>query len=99
MTMQVLTANRLSDGVVVYLSDDEAWVEAISEASISRTDRDETKLLRAGSRSVVARLIVDPYLIEVNQEESAIRPRRFREVIRAGGPTVETVRPAPVPGT
>lgn len=90
MSTQVLTANRLSDGLVVYLADGDQWVEGISQATISRSDGEETRLLKAGSRSVAARHVVDPYLIEVREEANLIRPIRFREAIRAGGPTIET---------
>ena len=90
MSTQVLTANRLSDGLVVYLGSDDRWIEVISDAAISRSDSDETRLLKVGSRSVAARQVVDPYLIEVREEGCLIRPVRFREAIRAGGPTIET---------
>ena len=90
MTAKVLTANRLSDGIVVYRTADGTWAEAISDASVARAADDETKLLAFGARSVAARQVVDPYLIEVSDDEFAVRPLRFREAIRATGPTVET---------
>ena len=38
--------------------------------------------------AVDSRLVIDPYLIDVIEGDSERRPTRFRELIRAKGPTV-----------
>jgi hypothetical protein len=85
---QVVTANRLEDGIVVYLGDHGTWSERIDEGRLARSG-DEAGLLMAGAeRSAGEGKVVAPYLIEVSVEGGLIRPVRFREVIRARGPSV-----------
>ncbi len=95
MTTQVLTANRLSDGIVVYLTRGDGWTETLSQASLARADEEGARLLEIGAHQVADRQVVEPYLIDVTDEDGQVRPLRFREAIRAGGPTVETLRAAP----
>lgn len=90
MTRQVATANRLVDGVVVYLTPDGRWSEWIDDARIAEGDDEGEKLLAAATPSVAARIVVEPYLIEVTDEGGAIRPARYREIIRASGPSNRT---------
>ncbi len=95
MTAKILTANRLTDGIVVYLTDGDRWIEAISGASIVRAEAEDTRLLEMGARAVASRQVVEPYLIDVSDDDGPVRPLRFREAIRAAGPTVETLRHTP----
>lgn len=87
MALQVLTANRLSDGVVVYLTAAGRWSERIAEARIA--DKAAAKAL-VGEAERTAGEIVEPYLIDVEAaaETGAPWPLRFRERIRAFGPPV-----------
>lgn len=87
MTRQVATANRLGDGVVVYLAPNGRWSERIDVSRIAEGNGEGEKLLAAAMPSVAARIVVEPYLIEVTGEVGAITPTRYREVIRASGPT------------
>jgi Protein of unknown function (DUF2849) len=85
--LQVLTANRLRDGEVVYWRDG-AWVEALAAAE-PLADKDAAEAaLKAAAQSVAARAVVNPYLFAVTGEAGAIRPVSEREIIRALGPTV-----------
>lgn len=82
--MKILTANRLSDGVVVYLAADGRWSRAFDEARRLTSEDAEAALKAAVAQ---AHALVGPYLVEVGSGE--IEPReRLRETIRAGGPTV-----------
>ena len=45
----VITANRLTDGIVVYLAPDGGWVEDIAHARFAETE-DETSALEAASQ-------------------------------------------------
>jgi len=95
MTTKILTANRLCDGIVVYLTVGNRWTETLSEASLARADDASARLLEIGARAVADQQVVEPYLIDVTTENGSAQPVRFREAIRAGGPTVETLRAAP----
>lgn len=103
MALQVLTANRLSDGVVVYFTAAGRWSERIAEARTA--DKADAKAL-VGDAERTAGEVVEPYLIDVEAtaetgaetgaetaaettvETGAPRPLRFRERIRAFGPPV-----------
>ncbi len=91
---QVVIANRLSDGVVVFLAagPDRArseWKLRLEEATIAQDDARAEEILALGLASARERHeVVDPYLIEVERTASGLRPTRYREQIRCLGPTV-----------
>ena len=87
MMPQVLTANRLSIGEVVYWHGAKGWVSRLREAEILPDETAESVLKDAGARSVQERLVVNPYLFEVKVEGSAVVPVKTREAIRAAGPS------------
>ncbi len=91
MTSKIVTANRLRDGRVVYLAVDGGWSERIEESRRAADEAEAKVLLQAAEAAVEARLVVDPYIIEVAEEGERIRPLRYRETIRATGPSVETL--------
>jgi len=82
---QVLTANRLRDGDVVYWRDG-AWVEAFADARVLHAQADAA-LARAGD-DVKARLVVNPYLFPVGVESGRVRAIEEREIVRSEGPSV-----------
>ena len=84
---QILTANRLHDGEVVYWRDG-AWVTALLEADVFAEKPAAEAALKAADRAVADRLVVNPYLFDVRREAGAVRPVEEREIIRAAGPTV-----------
>jgi hypothetical protein len=90
MTLQAITANRLTDGHVVYLRQDDRWSERIQEAIVADSDDLAKTLLELAKRAVTQRLIVDPYLFAVSIEDGRIVPLGRREQIRAAGPSVRT---------
>lgn len=85
--MKVLTANRLADGVVVFLGP-EGWTERFAQAEIFH---DEAAAAGAESeaRGQIAGL-VDPYLIDVAAVQGGWAPVSYRERLRALGPTNRT---------
>lgn len=87
---QALTANRLSDGIVVYLTADDRWSESLQEAEVAEGKEAADALLARAAPSVEQNLVVEPYLFEVSQEDSGIRAVSVRETIRQAGPTVRT---------
>ncbi len=90
MSNKILTANRLSDGLVVYLKGSNIWTTSLRDAAVARDDATEAKFLETGSAAVSANHVVDPYLVDVADNGEGFHPIRFREAIRAKGPTVET---------
>lgn len=86
--MKVVTANRLSDGEVVWLGAAGRWVETFPEARILETREEEAAALAEAEASAGRQEIVEPYAIDVTREEGHLKPVRFREQIRAAGPTI-----------
>ncbi len=84
--MKILTANRLSDGEVVWFANGQ-WVETIARAEIAEDKAAEAALEAAGARGLADNLVVDVALIDVEIVDGAIHPLRLRERIRAAGPT------------
>ncbi len=87
-TTTVITANRLSDGEVVYLAADLSWVESLDAARVIGVEEDIAPLLDKGQADVAARLVVDVYPFPVATEDGTVKAVSAREIIRALGPTV-----------
>ncbi len=91
MTLHAVTANRLTDGQVVYLTPARTWSESLHASQLAEAGDAADALLRAAQSSVEARLIVEPYLIPVDGDAAnnqAPRAVGQRETIRAAGPSV-----------
>ena len=82
---KVVSANRLDTGEVVWLGDDDLWVERVAVAALLRGPAAEAALART-KMAVAAGVVVDPYLVDV--DEAGGGPLRPREQIRARGPSV-----------
>ena len=85
---QVLTANRLIDGEVVYLDAGDRWVERLAEAQPLATKADGEAALVKGVQAENDRLVVHAYLFDITGQGDATKPVKMREIIRAAGPTV-----------
>jgi len=84
---QILTANRLRDGEVVYWARSR-WVTALDQAEVFKDDPAAQAALKAAGASVEDRTVVNPYLFDVRVEAGVLRPVKEREIIRAAGPSV-----------
>ena len=85
---QIVTANRLADGVVLFLDAAGGWSEDFARAAVY-ADAAETKAALAhAEEAVAASLLVDPYGVEVERRNGHYTPKALREAIRATGPTV-----------
>lgn len=89
MSIQVATANRLADGVVVFMGYDGCWTKSIDEARLAEHEDDIADLEREAttSKECVGAYLID---VEVRLAEGAgrfVRPAKYRERIRAFGPT------------
>ncbi len=87
MTLQIVTANRLKDGIVVYLAADCAWPEDVGASLVARGDEEAKAALATGEQAARERKVVAPYLIEVEEQAGRIVPTRYREQLRAFGPS------------
>jgi hypothetical protein len=86
----VVTANRLTDGIVVYLAPDGSWVEDIARARIASTDNETKALEDVAAKDVKARKVVAVYPMEVALVDGAVDPLSVREKIRASHRTTLT---------
>lgn len=82
-----MTANRLKDGLVVFLGRD-GWVEDIDEATLATQEVQAKALEALGRQAEAVNEVVGAYLIDVVQEEAGLRPLRLREYLRTRGPSV-----------
>lgn len=89
-TAQVLavTANRLIDGEVVYLTPSGRWSANFDAVAIAHGKEEGNAILAKAQPAVAAREIIGPYLFEVCQETTGARPVSVREIIRMKGPSV-----------
>ncbi len=88
MTLQVVTANRIGDGTVVYLTRDGGWSEWITDGWMSSGKEERDELMAVARVSAEKPEVVEPYPVDVVEEAGVIRAVRYREVIRARGPTI-----------
>lgn len=83
--MKAVTGNRLSDGAVVYLNDNDQWTTRIARAAQFKPDDADAVLDAARTRTAE---IADAYLIEVSEDTVPAGREALRETIRTAGPTV-----------
>ena len=88
MALQVVTANRIGDGTVVYLTRVGGWSERITDGQVSRSDEECDALMAVARATAEIPAVVEPYVIDVVEDAGVIRPVRYREEIRAQGPTI-----------
>jgi len=82
--LQVASANRLTDGVVVFLDDAGQWVERLDLAALARNTSESAILLERAKTEAAS--VVDPFLVAVSEDEQGvIEPLSLREKIRAEG--------------
>ena len=86
---RIATANRLHDGLVVFLDADGDWTRELRAARIAQDDAEAAELETEAAAAVAANLVVAPYLIEVEAHNgSGLVPVAHRERMRVGGPSV-----------
>lgn len=88
--LQVVSANRLTDGIVVFLDDAGQWTAVLAHAAIAAGERAGEILLERGRAEAFG--VIDPFLVAVIQDEDGtIEPLSLREKIRASGLTFDTI--------
>lgn len=87
---QMVLANRLTDGQVVFLAADGTWVEHIGDGALTLDRALAAQLLATAQEAERENLVVEPYLIDIREGVGVRQPVSFRESIRVNGPTVRT---------
>lgn len=83
--MKAVTGNRLKDGVVVFLTDEDQWSEDIAVAA-RFADDDAGDVLAAAQRRTAE--LADAYLIDIDDDGAPSGRATIRETIRTLGPSV-----------
>ncbi len=91
---QIVIASDLGSGRVVFLAKGStegavSWGGLIETSEVAADDARADALLAMAETDAAARHeVVDPYLIDVEEEEGgSLRPTKYREAIRCLGPT------------
>ena len=84
----MITANRLSDGLVVFLTAAGAWSEDFHRGVVLTDEAAKAAALEIAGRSAAANDVVDPYWIDLESRAGHFVPKALREAIRACGPTI-----------
>lgn len=87
---QMIIANRLRDGAVVFLAPNDDWDLAIAAGTLIDTEADAARLMAVAKEHELNCQVIDPQLIEVEVKDGKPRPTAIREAIRAFGPTIRT---------
>ena len=85
---QVITANRLKDGDVVYLTPKNKWSERIDDATVAHSDEDAAALMTIAKQAIEDLEIIGPYEFDVEYSGQTPKPISMREIIRAAGPSI-----------
>lgn len=85
---QLLTANRLRDGIAVFLTRSGAWSESIDDAALALEPEAAAAFEARARLAEQANLVTGSYLIDAERRAGGIRAAHIRERMRALGPTV-----------
>ena len=88
LTGQVITANRLDDGVVVFFGPQGQWGEALGDSNVLCDAATAATALASAKLDEERDIVIEPYLIDVVDKNGALAAKHLREVIRAAGPTI-----------
>lgn len=88
--LQVASANRLADGVVVWLDDAGDWTIRLDRAAVARDGRAGEILLQRAQAEAFT--VIDPFLVAVTEDDDGtLEPLSLREKIRASGLTFDAI--------
>lgn len=87
---EILTANRLYDGDVVYRTAAGDWVDDVDAAELIDGAEQLALAEAAAQADVRACKVLDVVAVKVEVADGRIVPTRLRERIRAFGPTVKS---------
>jgi hypothetical protein len=84
----VITANRLADGAVVFQAADQSWTEDFNRAGVWPDAEAAKAALTRAKEDEALNLVVEPYSVAIEVRNGHVVPKALREAIRAAGPTV-----------
>jgi hypothetical protein len=87
--LHVASANRLADGIVVFLDEAGQWTPRLDRAALARDKRGAEILLERARAEQFS--VVDPFLVAVTEDDGTIEPLSLREKIRASGLTFDAI--------
>ena len=85
---QMIIANELRSGEVVFLSEEGNWVNNIDKATIALDIDQANKLLTLAQEAEHNNKVVGAELVEIEAQDKQRFPKDIREAIRVNGPTV-----------
>ena len=85
---QMVIANALRDGLVVFLAADGHWVNAIADGAVASDTTRAERLAEAAEQAERRCEVIEPELIEIEIKDGLRQPVQIREAIRANGPIV-----------
>ena len=88
MESEIVTANRLIDGTVVYLTENNSWSEMIADACLATSETKKAALLETAAQDLKNRKIVGAYAMAAEDSPLGPVPQSQRERVRAAGPTI-----------
>jgi hypothetical protein len=87
MALHIITGNRVTDGLVVFLAKNGGWTETLADSRVIE-DNELPRMKALADAAARAAIVVEPYPIDVARVGEEIRPLRYRERIRAYGPSI-----------
>ena len=84
----VITANRLTDGVVVFQTADASWSEDFNRSAVLPDPEATAAALKRAKQDEANNLVVDAYAVVVEERNGHFAPKALREAIKAAGPTI-----------
>ncbi len=85
---QLVTANRLRDGIAVFLTRSGEWSEEIDSAVLALEPAAASALEARAREDEKKTLVTGPYLVDAERLDGRVRAAHIRERMRALGPTV-----------
>lgn len=85
---EIVLANRLTDGVVVYLGSNGTWVEHTDEAAIAYDTQSREALTAQADAGIKTQQVTGWEFVEVEHENGTLRIVKNKHFIQSLGPTV-----------
>lgn len=85
---QLVTANRLRDGIAVFLTRGGEWSEVIDDAVLALEPQAAAALEARAREDERKTIVTGSYLIDAERLDGRVRAGHIRERMRALGPTV-----------
>lgn len=96
---QIISANRLTDGLIVFLGPEGKWISDFASAALFESKDAAAAGLAQAQAALEANLVIEVTVIDTIVESGERRAAHLRDAIRIKGPTItpftDTVPTAP----